>query len=158
MTATDPQNATSRLYVLRTAVAATVSLLVARLVRLPEPYWATVSTMVVVQSSLVASWGVSWRRLAGTALGAFVGGALGSFLEPSVWLFGAALAAIGFVCRAVHLDRAAYRFAGITLAIVMLIPRHLPAWLMASHRCAEVSLGIAVGLAVTAVWREREGE
>jgi uncharacterized membrane protein YgaE (UPF0421/DUF939 family) len=149
MTANDPATVTSRLYIVRTT-------LVAHLLRLPEPYWATVSTIVVVQSSLGASWAQSWRRLVGTALGAVVGGALGSFLPPSIWLFAAALAAVGFFCGAVHLDRGAYRFAGITLAIVMLVVRVAPTWLVAAHRFAEVSVGIAVGLAVTALWPERD--
>jgi len=46
--------------------------------------------------------------------------------------------------------------AGITLAIVMLVVRVAPTWLVAAHRFAEVSIGIAVGLAVTAVWPERD--
>jgi uncharacterized membrane protein YccC len=35
----------------RTAVAATVSLLVARLFRLPEAYWAAITTLIVMQST-----------------------------------------------------------------------------------------------------------
>jgi len=47
---------------------------------------------------------------------------------------------------------AAYRFAGVTLAITMLIARQRPAWVVAEHRLVEVSVGIATGLIVTAVW------
>lgn len=148
--------ATSQLYVVRTTVAATASIVVAHLLRLPEPYWATVSTIVVMQSSLVASWAVSWRRCAGTALGACVGGALGSLLPPQIWLFSVALLMIGLICRALRLDRAAYRFAGITMAIVLLAGRASPAWMTATHRFVEVSIGIAVGLAVSAVWPEND--
>jgi len=52
--------------------------------------------------------------------------------------------------------RAAYRFAGVTLAITMLIARDRPAWVVAEHRFIEVSVGIAVGLVLTAVWPLRE--
>jgi uncharacterized membrane protein YccC len=53
-----------------------------------------------------------------------------------------------------RLDRAAYRFAGITLAIILLVARTQPMWMVAAHRFVEVSIGIAVGLIFTAVWPE----
>jgi hypothetical protein len=53
------------------------------------------------------------------------------------------------------LDRTAYRFAGITEVIVMLVARERPARIIAAHRFVEVSLGIAVALIVTAAWPER---
>jgi len=53
----------------RTAVAALASLLVARLFRLPEAYWAPITTLVITQSSLGAALAVSWQRFVGTALG-----------------------------------------------------------------------------------------
>jgi hypothetical protein len=52
--------------------------------------------------------------------------------------------------------RAAYRFAGITLAIIRLIGRDRAPWVAAIHRFVEVSIGIAVGLVITALWPERE--
>src|SRR3954468_21537258 len=39
----------------RTALAATVSVIVARLVQMPEAYWAAIATLVVMQSSLGAT-------------------------------------------------------------------------------------------------------
>jgi uncharacterized membrane protein YccC len=62
----------------RTAVAAVVSLLVAQLFRLPEAYWAPITTLVITQSSLGAALTVSWQRLVGTALGAVVGAIVAS--------------------------------------------------------------------------------
>ena len=35
----------------RTAVAAVLSLVVARALRLPEAYWATVTTLIIMQST-----------------------------------------------------------------------------------------------------------
>jgi uncharacterized membrane protein YccC len=55
-----------------------------------------------------------------------------------------------------HLDRSAYRFGGVSLAIVLLIPRTAPAWIIAFHRFAEVSIGIAVALLLATVWPEKE--
>ena len=43
------------------------------------------------------------------------------------------------------------------MAIVLLVPRTGPAWQIAFHRFAEVSIGIGVALILAWVWPEREG-
>ncbi len=140
----------------RTALAATVSLYMARSIRMPEAYWAAVTTLVVMQSTLGAALDTSWKRLVGTALGAFVGALVTACLPSSVLLFGTVVLGLGLVCAVLHLDRTAYRFASITVAIIMLVARAKPAWIVATHRFLEVSVGIVVGLALTAIWPERE--
>ncbi len=145
---------TSVLHIVRTTLAAVVSQLVAQALRMPEPYWATVTTIVVMQSTLGAAWKVSVKRFAGTALGAFLGGLLATYVGSSLLVFAAAIFATGLICLALRLDRTAYRFAGITEVIVMLLARQHAAWVIATHRFIEVSLGIAVALVVTAAWPE----
>jgi len=54
-----------------------------------------------------------------------------------------------------YLDRSAYRFASIALAIVMLVVRYRSAWIGALYRFIEVSIGIVVGLLLTILWPER---
>ena len=141
---------------LRTAMAGTVSLLVARLFRLPESYWAAVTTLVVMQSTLGAAWTVSRQRFAGTALGAAMGALLAGDFGMNLFAFTAGVFVEGLICAALRLDRVAYRYSGITLAIVMLIARSSPAAVVAAHRFVEVSVGIAVGLLLTLAWPERE--
>jgi uncharacterized membrane protein YgaE (UPF0421/DUF939 family) len=144
------------LHSLRTAVAAVVSVAVARLARLPEAYWAPVTTLVIAQSSLGAALAVSRQRFAGTALGAAVSALVATYFGPRVLVFGACVFFLGFLCALVHLDRSAYRFGGVTLAIVLLIPRAAPAWKIAFHRFAEVAIGIAVALLLATLWPEKE--
>jgi len=139
----------------RTAVAASISLIVARVFRLPEAYWAAITTLIVMQSTLGAALIISTQRFAGTALGAALGALLASFYGPNVIVFGAGVFVMGLLCALLHLERNAYRFAGVTLAIVLLLTRAQPAWLVAAHRFVEVSIGIAVGLLLTAAWPER---
>ena len=55
-----------------------------------------------------------------------------------------------------RIGRNAFRYAGITLSIVMLVARAEPAWMIAVLRFLEISVGIAVGLLLTAVWPETE--
>ena len=140
----------------RTAIAAYISLEIAHLCKLPEAYWAAITTMIVMQSTLGAALTVSGQRFAGTALGCAMGALLAAYFQGSAIFFSVGVLVLGLVCAALRLDRAAYRFAGITLAIVMLVDRMKPAWVIAGHRFIEVSLGIAVGLLLTAIWPEPE--
>jgi uncharacterized membrane protein YgaE (UPF0421/DUF939 family) len=140
----------------RTAVAAVASVVVAHLFRLPEAYWAPITTLVITQSSLGAALTISWRRFVGTALGALVGAIAASYFGPHLLVFGIGVFILGLLCALVRSDRTAYRFGAVTLAIVLLIPRAGPAWPIAFHRFAEVSIGIAVALILTVVWPERE--
>lgn len=140
----------SILHIARTTTAALASQLIARALRMPEPYWATITTIVVMQSSLGAAWRVSVKRFAGTVLGAIVGGLLASYFGGNLIAFAVAMVGSGLICLGLHLDRTAYRFAGITLAIIMLVGRPQSAWIIAAHRFVEVSLGIAMALVLAA--------
>jgi len=97
------------LHAVHTTLAAVASLLVARLFRLPESYWAAITSMIASCSRLAAQRGRS---------------------RSSVSL----------------VERNAFRYAGITLAIIMLIARTQPVWVVSFHRFVGISLGIAVGL------------
>ncbi len=148
------ENPSTLKHSVRTAVAAVVSLLVARLFHLPETYWAAISTLIVMQSNLGAALPISAQRFIGTAVGAIFGGFAATYFPANVAAFGVAVFAIGVVCAALKVERAAYRYASITLAIVMLVPRASHEWAVAMHRFFEVSIGIVVGLALSAVWPE----
>jgi hypothetical protein len=107
-------------------------------------------------STLGAAWTVSKQRFAGTALGAAMGALLTAYTTQTVAAFGAGVFVLGVICALLRIGRNAFRYAGITLAIVMLIARAEPAWMIAIHRFLEISVGIAIGLALTAVWPEPE--
>jgi uncharacterized membrane protein YgaE (UPF0421/DUF939 family) len=139
----------------RTAITAVTSLLVAHLLKLPEAYWAPITAIVVMQSTVGAALKVSGQRLAGTALGAVAGALLYAYFGNSIIAFTLGIFVLGLLSAALHMDRSAYRFAGITVAIVMLVAHAAPAWSIALHRFLEVSVGILVGLLVTIVWPER---
>ena len=135
-------------------MAGMASLLTARAFGLPETYWAAVTTIVVMQSTLAATLTTSGERLAGSALGAAMGAIVATRFGSNVYVFGAGLLVSGVICAMAHLSRPAYRFAGMTLAIVMLVPRSQDPWVIAVHRFVEVAIGIAVGLILTVLWPE----
>ena len=120
----------------RTAVVAVTSLLVARLFRLPEAYWAPITTLVITQSSLGAAFSVSWQRFVGTLLGAVLGALAASYFGPRVLVFGSSVFILGLLRALARLDLPGYRFGAVTLAIVVLIPRTGPTWQTAFHRFA----------------------
>lgn len=140
----------------RTALAAVASVLVARLFRLPGAYWAPITTLVITQSSLGAALAVSRQRFLGTALGAAVGAIVASYFGRHVLIFGTSVFILGILCAVARSERSAYRFGGVTLAIVLLIPRAAPAWQIALHRCAEVFIGIGVALLFAVMWPDRD--
>src|SRR5580693_8193747 len=128
-------------YPLRTTIAAVLALLAARVLGMPEVYWAAISAVVVVQSDFGSSLLMSWYRLAGTALGACVGALLAATAGRSVVVFGIGVLGVGLLSAALRLARPANRFAAIAFTIVLLIARPEPAWVVALHRFIEVSAG-----------------
>jgi len=134
----------------RTAVAAVAALLLAHLLKLPESYWAPISTIVIIQST-IAPHVLGWQRFVGTAMGAVLGAVLMTLLPPNDLIYGLGIIACGLLASLLRIG-GAFRFAGITLSIVLLIPHVAGPWIVAWHRFLEVSLGIAVALVVTVVW------
>ncbi len=134
----------------RTAFAAVAALLLARLLKMPEHYWAPISAIVVVQSR-IPPLTLGWQRFVGTALGAVLGAALATFFHPSAVLYAVGILLCGLLAWLLRVG-GAYRFAAITLSIVLLIPRTRAPCIIGWHRFLEVSLGIAVALVITTVW------
>lgn len=141
---------------LRTTVVAVASLLVARLFRLPESYWAPITSVVITQSSLGAAFSVSWQRFVGTILGAVIGGIVASCFAPNVLVYAACVFLLGIVCALTRSQYSAYRFGAVALTIVVLIPRSNAPWAIAFHRFAEVSIGIGIALFFAIVWPEKD--
>ena len=96
---------------------------------------------------------IAAQYVARTAVGAAVGAVADIYFHARVWTFGVAVVLVGLLCVALRVVRSAFRHASVTLAIVMLVPRSTSGRLVALHRFFEVSIGIAVGLALFAIWQ-----
>src|SRR5438309_11611935 len=145
------ENLPSIRHSVRTALAATASVIVARLVQMPEAYWAAIATLVVMQSSLGATLTLSIERVVATALGASVGAVEANYFGANLAAFMLAIFFIGLLSFGFRLEKTSYRYASVTLTIIVLIPRTNHAWIVALHRFIEVSVGIIVALAVVAL-------
>lgn len=132
----------------KTAIAGVISLLVTKLFRLPEGYWAAISALIVMQSNLGATLTASRTRLAGTAVGAVIGGLFVAMFGMNILGFTLAVTIAFMVCDLLHLAES-QRLATVTVAIIMLIGRTNSAWIIALHRFSEVALGILVALLVS---------
>ena len=150
------ENLPSVWHAVRTAIAATLSVLLARLVGLPEAYWAVIATLVVMQSPLSSTVPLAIQRIVASALGASFGIIESTYFGANLVAFTLTIFVLGLVSMAFRLERVGYSYAGMTLAIIVLIPRPEALWIAAAHRFAEVSLRILVPLAVVAVWREEQ--
>src|SRR5437867_2654796 len=148
------ENLPSISHAFRTAVAATISILLGRLVGLPEAYWAAIATVVVMQSPLGATVPLAIQRIVASALGASIGAIESTYFGANLFVFALAMLLLGLISFALRLEKVGYSYACITLVIIVLIPRAETPWIAAAHRFAEVSLGILVALVVVAVWRE----
>ncbi|PYX69760.1 MAG: hypothetical protein DMG72_20065 [Acidobacteria bacterium] len=85
-------------------------------------------------------------------MGVALGVLIATFFRPSCMAYGTGIFICGIVCSLLRVN-SAYRFAAITLSIVLLIAHQRPPWIVASHRFVEVSLGIAMALLAATVWR-----
>jgi uncharacterized membrane protein YgaE (UPF0421/DUF939 family) len=94
------------------------------------------------------------RRLAtlcGHALGAALGALIATYFYANWMVYGVGIFACGILSALLRIG-SAYRFAAITLSLVLLVAHTRPPWIVAAHRFVEVSLGIAVALVVAVVW------
>src|SRR6266550_3738189 len=87
----DKENLPSITHSIRTAVAATVSVIIARLVHTPEAYWDAIATLVVMQSTLGATLTLSIERIMATAVGASVGALEANFFGANLVAFALAI-------------------------------------------------------------------
>jgi uncharacterized membrane protein YccC len=152
----DEKNLPSITHAIRTAVAATASLIIARLVQMPEAYWAAIATLVVMQSTLGATLALSIERIVATAVGASVGALEANYFRSNLIAYAVAIFLVGLLSIAFRLEKTAYRYTSITLTIIVLIPRSEGPWATALHRFLEVSIGISVALGVVALWPEHQ--
>jgi len=131
-------------------IAGVVSILAAKLLRLPQGYWAAISAFIVMGSDVGTTLAASRDRLIGTSIGAVLGAVFATFWGVHPVPFGIAVAATALVCESLGFGQN-YRLACVTVAIVMLINTAVSPWKASTYRFLEVALGIMVALLITAL-------
>ena len=127
-------------------IAAVLTFVAAWAFALPEGYWAVISAVVVMQSSLGGTLGASLDRLMATVTGAMVGAACVTLrgLAPMPEVVAMTLAVGPTVLLAAL--RPSFRLAPVTAVIVLVGASPGAARLTAFHRVMQIALGCVVGV------------
>lgn len=137
---------------LQTAVAALIALALARLLQLPEAFWAPISAIVCSLDGFDGAAVVARRRMLGTFFGVTVAAIQISLTPHGLISYAMAIAVLGLICSLVRLHPSAFRFGAIALTVVATSPDKGAVWLTATTRFMDVALGILVALAVVRLW------
>ena len=126
-------------------IAAVLAFVAAWAFALPEGYWAVISAIVVMQSSLGGTLGASLDRLMATVAGAMVGAACVSLRGrtplPEVLVMTLAVGPTALLAAL----RPSFRLAPITAVIVLVGAPPGAGLLTAFHRVVEIALGCVIG-------------
>lgn len=131
----------------RACVAALVAHGLATLIELPHGYWAVLTAVLVVQSTVGASLSIAVERTLGTLVGGVVGVAGALLAGPSQNMTFLMLT-IGILLTSTLAARsAAFKLAPVTVVIVLLAdPSHAMPMVSALFRLMEIGLGGIVGV------------
>lgn len=138
----------------RATVAAVLSLALAYLLALPQPYWAVLASLLVIQATVGASLQSSMDWLVGT-IGGAVYGSVVAWLLPHATPATAGIALVVALAPLAFLAavNGRYRIAPITAVIALIVPRgpEVGAVAFTLERTAEIGLGALVAVAVSLV-------
>ncbi|MDE1991337.1 MAG: FUSC family protein, partial [Rhizobiaceae bacterium] len=142
------------------AAAVGISIVLALLLRLNDPWWAGISSFMCVQASHPQSWQKGALRIIGTLIGA----ALGFILVPWVVYNPVATVLLLFSVGTISILGAllsphsyAWLLGGITMMMVTLGSLNDPALVLtiAYYRAAEIILGTAIAVLMTRLFAPR---
>jgi uncharacterized membrane protein YgaE (UPF0421/DUF939 family) len=134
---------------IRAALAAGLSIAIARLLRLQFPIYAMIAAVIVTDLSPSRTRQLALGRLVGTVLGAALGVVIEPWLQPGAWAIGLSVLAAMFLSHLFGLHDAA-KVAGYVCGIVMLDHGADPLP-YALYRVIETVLGIGLALLLSLV-------
>ena len=135
------------LLAVRAALAASLSLVVGRLIHLHEPIYALLAAIIVTDTSAARTRSLGLRRLGATAIGTVCGGLMSMLLPHSPWTVGAGTLVAMLACIFINAPEAA-RVAGYVAGIILLGHRGDP-WPYSLGRFLETALGVLVAWGIS---------
>lgn len=140
----------------RAAVAAGLSLALARMLNLEFPIYAFIAAVIVTDLSPAQTRRLGWRRLVATVVGATCGAVLSGALPHGPWAIALGVLIAMLACNLVRMQEGA-KVAGYICGIVMLSYGAEP-WSYAFYRLFETTLGIGVAWVISLVPKLIPGE
>jgi uncharacterized membrane protein YgaE (UPF0421/DUF939 family) len=133
----------------RAALAASLSLAIAQLLKLEYPIYAMLAAVIVTDLTPSQSRQLGLRRIVATLVGAVCGAALSPVLPPGPWAIGIGILSAMLICELLR-TRDGAKVAGYICGIVLFDHSAEP-WLYAFYRLIETGLGIAVAWLISYV-------
>lgn len=143
---------------LHIAVAALIALILARVLQLPEAFWAPISAIVCSLDAVDDAVRVARRRLLGTFFGVAIAAIQISLTPHSLISYSIAIAVLGMLSSVMRLHPSAFRFGAIALTVVATSPDKSAVWITAVTRFIDVALGILVALLIVRIWPKRNDD
>lgn len=129
------------------AIAAMAAYLPMHALGLKQAFWSAITAIAVVQTELHASEMIARNQFFGAAIGGVIGLAALLPFGDNLLVYVAAVALAVF-CAWICGIGTASQLAGITVTILLLVPRTGPADEMLAARISEVGWGVAVGVSM----------
>lgn len=138
-------------HAIRVSAAVAAAFAMGELFHLPQAYWAVFTAVIVVQTSIGGTITASLERLAGTVVGALIGGAAAYVRANTIVGEGLTLSAAIAVAAFAAAVRPSLRAAPVTAAIVLVggVTARMDPLVAAAWRVIEICLGSLVGVAAT---------
>jgi len=134
----------------RVAIGTAFTYAAARLLQLPQGYWAVFTVIIVMQGSIASTLGAAADRLAGTIAGAAIGGVATIAIQHGDATTGVALTLVVAVTAFAAAVRPQLKTAPVTAAIMLLTqPPDFNTETFVLHRVLEIALGAFVGVATS---------
>ena len=140
---------------LMSTAAALLAYLPTKPLGLQEGFWGSITAIAVVQAELSATHTSARDQFAGAAIGGLIAAVIVSVAGQSLLAYAVAMTSAILACWLFNVASAA-RLAGATATIILLVPHKGSVATMMLSRIAEVSWGVAIGIAV--VWTVRHVE
>jgi uncharacterized membrane protein YccC len=135
----------------RVAVAAIASYALWALLRLPQGYWASITAVLIVQTSVGGALAASRDRLIGTFAGAIVGAAATLIAPRTALGEGLALGAAVLVLAVAAAKKPSLKIGPVTATVVILAGGRYGSPAYAALRVGEIMLGSMIGIATTLI-------
>ncbi|MCQ4086483.1 aromatic acid exporter family protein [Saccharibacillus sp. JS10] len=136
---------------IKTAVAVLLCILISSALQLEYPFYATIATIIAMESSISSSYTAGKNRTMGTLVGAALGGLFAFILPHNAYLAAFGIICVIAVCNLLNWNKSISIACIVFLAIMLNLNANESAFYYALHRVLDTLLGIGVAVFVNYV-------
>ena len=132
---------------IKTALAVTISIIIANLMKLQSPFYTAIAAIISMQSSVKASFKAGRNRMYGTILGAAIGYIFALIYPGNAFLCGAGIIIIIYLCNTFKWNQSASIACIVFLAIMINLNGKDPL-LYSIYRTVDTFIGIIIAVLI----------